>query len=514
MTDLKTDQLNAAYQLALTGRNMLVLGQAGSGKSTLIRALIDYFKSRDDKQCLVVAPTHKAALGVGGCTLASKIYKNYKLKNKFRITDRILSINNKLGRIIKFVGRFGEEAENINVIIIDEFGMVRADSLQELDMALKKLHKNGLPFGGVQVIAVGDYKQIPPVLTENLSEEYFSYYSSIYNFCAPAFKEANFFPVNITHNLRMREHPDQVILLEMIRKQENLDYVAQELNKMLTIIPNEINDTLYVTKYNVVVDKVNQKKLNQLEGREYNLLRKDFVLSTAYCKNKIKAGTPEDTLRFCEPQFVGAKNKKDKIKSVRFSEILEAKVESKVDKDGMEEYLVADRNFESLPNQYEALPRQIKIKVGAKVMTYFNGADVGGKKYYNGQVFILIGSKDKNKLVLRDVDTHEEYIIERIATPIVVRRISHEEEVLDHIGYQFQFPIILAYAQTYHKTQGMTLKSYVLDTRGRDFADGLTYVGLSRAVNLRDIIVTAPINAENLKISQEVMDFYNNIGAF
>ena len=172
-TEELTDTLNA---LENTNTHIYITGKAGAGKSTLLKKFIKSTK----KDYVVLAPTGIAALNVNGQTI-HRFYNLPIISNGIMTTD-ILNISKALKSKIK----------NIDVFIIDEVSMVRSDVLDCIDYIMRKCCKNNIPFGGKQMVLVGDLYQIPPVCIGSDRKELLSNYSSEFFFSANVFMNKNF----------------------------------------------------------------------------------------------------------------------------------------------------------------------------------------------------------------------------------------------------------------------------------------------------------------------------------
>ncbi len=154
-----------------SGANILITGRAGTGKSTLL----EYFRSVTEKQIVVLAPTGVAAVNVSGQTIHSFF--------RFRpdvTADKIRAMKDPVYR-------------NLDAIVIDEISMVRADLLDLVDVFLRKNGRiKGAPFGGIQMIFIGDLYQLPPVVTRNDREVLAKRYESEYFFDSDVFREVEF----------------------------------------------------------------------------------------------------------------------------------------------------------------------------------------------------------------------------------------------------------------------------------------------------------------------------------
>lgn len=169
-------ELNADFQYALDAiekhrKNIFITGRAGTGKSTLLQL----FRSTTRKKTVVLAPTGIAALNVGGQTIHSFFGFPPKYLQRSEINKR----------------RDRRLYNNLDILIIDEISMVRADMLDNIDYFLRLNRENPLPFGGVQVVFFGDLFQLPPVVNSNSPEMqlFQSHYESPYFFSARVMEE-------------------------------------------------------------------------------------------------------------------------------------------------------------------------------------------------------------------------------------------------------------------------------------------------------------------------------------
>jgi energy-coupling factor transporter ATP-binding protein EcfA2 len=189
---------------------VFVTGNAGTGKSTLIQYLRTVLKKRS----VVVAPTGVAALNVGGVTIHSF----------FRFPPKILEDDD-----IKMV--FDRKLyQKLDLLIIDEISMVRCDLMDSIDKFLRKNRSSDLPFGGVQLLLIGDLFQLPPVVPkteENVLKA--KGYASPHFFSAFSLQQCSIIPVELTSVYRQSDN-DFVSLLNDVRIGEYIDRVISQIN--------------------------------------------------------------------------------------------------------------------------------------------------------------------------------------------------------------------------------------------------------------------------------------------
>ena len=169
-------ELNEDFNYALdvldkTNRSIFITGRAGTGKSTLLRL----FRRTSKKKMVILAPTGIAALNVKGQT----IHSFCGFPPRF-LTAKDIKVSHHKKKLIKA----------IQVMVIDEISMVRADLLDAINIFLQKNRDNYSPFGGVQMVFIGDLFQLPPVIASDLEKEFFTWqYESPYFFSAKVFTD-------------------------------------------------------------------------------------------------------------------------------------------------------------------------------------------------------------------------------------------------------------------------------------------------------------------------------------
>ncbi|PAF44643.1 AAA family ATPase [Helicobacter sp. 11S02629-2] len=229
-----------------TSQNIFLQGQAGSGKSTFIHHL----KANSTKRIALTSPTAVAALNIDGVSLHS--FFKLPLSDFFVFEEILQTPRRRLKNILA----------KIDLIVIDEISMVRADMLDAIDLLCKQARNSTKPFGGIQMLLVGDLCQLPPVIKSNTYEICERFYGSkrAYFFDSKAFKEGNFRTIELTKVYRQE---DESLLDNLIKIREGKDLYSavSYFNTCKITDPNILESALLITPYNKVVDEVNNKRL-------------------------------------------------------------------------------------------------------------------------------------------------------------------------------------------------------------------------------------------------------------
>ncbi len=248
-----------------TNRSIFLTGKAGTGKTTFLNDLVKKTK----KKHIVVAPTGIAAINAGGVTIHSMF--GLPLRTFIPTTDRIDSnLGNNISDLMQHFKYRKDKLKllrEIEIIIIDEVSMLRADVLDMMDFSLRFVRRNVQKFGGVQMLFIGDLYQLPPVVRD----EHFlgQYYRSPFFFESYALKELPLITIELTTVYRQTDEKFLDILND-IRDGEVSDIDFETLNERY--IPDfEPTDEpyVYLTSHNRMADETNQKKLAELKGKPY-----------------------------------------------------------------------------------------------------------------------------------------------------------------------------------------------------------------------------------------------------
>ena len=249
-------QLELAFDyVRYTGQNIFLTGKAGTGKTTFLKSL----KEKSPKRMIVVAPTGVAAINAGGVTIHSFFQ---------------LSFAPQIGIEREQTGQMRFTREKINIIrsldllVIDEISMVRADILDAIDRVLRRFKNRIKPFGGAQVLMIGDLQQLAPVVKNEewglLKREY----ETVYFFSSKILREASFVSIELNHVFRQQDDLFISILNKVRDNKLDQEAVAM-LNKRYLPGFQPTDEEGYITlcTHNVQADRINDSKLRLISAK-------------------------------------------------------------------------------------------------------------------------------------------------------------------------------------------------------------------------------------------------------
>ena len=258
---MKNDEMNLAWQFVKnTGTSIFLTGKAGTGKTTFLRAL----KDKLPKRMVVVAPTGIAAINANGVTIHSFFqlpFAPYVPNSTFK-TEGIFRVSKEKQRMLR----------TLDLLVIDEISMVRADLLDSVDMVLRRYRDRSKPFGGVQLLLIGDLQQLPPVVRDEEWTLLGKYYDSPYFFSSLALKQTGYITIELKHVYRQNDL-EFLSLLNKIRDNKADQDTFNRLNNRYipNFVPPSDTDYIRLVTHNYQAQSINEGKLAELPGvsRQY-----------------------------------------------------------------------------------------------------------------------------------------------------------------------------------------------------------------------------------------------------
>ncbi|PKN27262.1 MAG: DNA topoisomerase I [Deltaproteobacteria bacterium HGW-Deltaproteobacteria-22] len=406
---------------------VFVSGKAGTGKSTLIF----YLRLALGKNIVTVAPTGVAALNVEGAT----IHSFFRFPPHIVQPEDVQEVANR--RMYK----------KLDLLVIDEVSMVRADLIDAMDLFLRKNGRDpNRPFGGVQLLLVGDLFQLPPVLQRREEELLASMnYATPFFFSAHVLQDCPVAPVELSRIWRQTDE-DFTGLLNAVREARDLERVLPKLNARC-VAPDvsgapDVAARVTLAATNAVADRINQEHLSRIAA-------------------------PAHT-------FEGEVSGKFQVEETK------------------------------LPS-----PLHLTLKVGAQVMftknddarRWVNGSVGVVRRLDPPSIHVELVTESPGMLVEVDRVEWESYRYEYNSSLDQIRPVV--------TGRFVQVPLMLAWAITIHKAQGKTLDAIRVDLGTGAFAPGQVYVALSRCRSLENLELARPIRASDVRCDARIVRFFS-----
>lgn len=244
---LSPEQMSAFNTIERTNTNVLILGSAGTGKSTFV----NYLKSATTKRVVCACPTAVAALNIGGAT----IHSLFQILPRDFIFPEFLELKARVRNVLTAT----------DILVLDEVSMIAPDLMDAMDILCRRARKNNEPFGGIQVVAIGDLFQLPPVITRDAQKYYADEYgnSRAYFFDSNAYKRADF--VRFNFDLVYRQNDTE--LLEKLNALRGGDASAIGFFNACRITDDARRaNSVLITPFRAVAERINMERLGQISA--------------------------------------------------------------------------------------------------------------------------------------------------------------------------------------------------------------------------------------------------------
>jgi len=253
-------ELKLAFDFVeFTDRNIFLTGKAGTGKTTFLHNL----KVKSPKRMIVVAPTGVAAINAGGVTIHSFFqlpfgpnvpgYTDANVKTAMRFSKQKRSI-----------------IKSLDLLVIDEISMVRADLLDGIDQVLRRFRRNSEPFGGVQMLMIGDMQQLPPVVKDEEWHLLRQHYQTAYFFSSIALQKTDYITVTLQHVYRQKDQSFVEVLNKIRDKKVDTQTIETLNSRFNPDFDSGAENYIILTTHNAKAKVINDEKLAELKGNKGN----------------------------------------------------------------------------------------------------------------------------------------------------------------------------------------------------------------------------------------------------
>lgn len=471
MAEQNIDISGAEFQQALnlithTRNSLFLTGKAGTGKSTFLR----YICGQTKKKHVVLAPTGIAAINAGGQTLHSF----FKLPFHPLVPDDSRYAGRRLREFLKYGKPHIKLLRELELIIIDEISMVRADIIDFIDRILRTFTGNfRTPFGGKQMLFIGDVFQLEPVVKSDERDILKRFYPNPFFFSARVFREMELVSIELTKVFRQKD-PVFIRTLDHVRTGNISESELRLLNTRVETRPSR----------DAQADSSKKDEPTSAEDNSYG----------AELANKEEAFS------------ITLATRRDNVDHINQSEL---------DKlPGMSTIFRGNTKGE-FPESMMPTLMELELKVGAQIIFIKNDQD---KRWVNGTLGTIIEIDEENCELGVITEQGEEVQVEREIWENVRYTYNEKEKKIEEetLGTFVQLPVRLAWAITIHKSQGLTFERATIDFGGGTFAGGQAYVALSRCRSLEGMSLCQSISQAEVFVRPEVKHFaqhFNDEGA-
>lgn len=250
----------ARFIVEKTDMSLFLTGKAGTGKTTFLREVVRYTK----KKCIVLAPTGIAAVNAGAMTIHSFfqfglgpfVQGVIEPKSDFRINKSKLEL-----------------IRHLQLLIIDEVSMVRADLMDHIDVELRRIRRNSKPFGGVQLLMIGDLQQLPPIAHGGEDELLRQYYKTLYFFSSAALKSMKYSCIELKNVYRQTDRH----FIDILNHARDCTLTSQDISDLNAryvpgFSPKPQDGYIRLMTHNRQVDYVNETELEKLDSKPYTFV--------------------------------------------------------------------------------------------------------------------------------------------------------------------------------------------------------------------------------------------------
>ena len=250
----------ARFIVEKTDMSLFLTGKAGTGKTTFLREVVRYTK----KKCIVLAPTGIAAVNAGAMTIHSFfqfglgpfVQGVIEPKSDFRINKSKLEL-----------------IRHLQLLIIDEVSMVRADLMDHIDVELRRIRRNSKPFGGVQLLMIGDLQQLPPIAHGGEDELLRQYYKTLYFFSSAALKSMKYSCIELKNVYRQTDRH----FIDILNHARDCTLTSQDISDLNAryipgFSPKPEDGYIRLMTHNRQVDYVNAAEMEKLDSKSYTFV--------------------------------------------------------------------------------------------------------------------------------------------------------------------------------------------------------------------------------------------------